>query len=162
MNHHRKLLKELEKRFNKDHQLSRDQKWEKVKEVYHKNSEWLKGIILQEGWPSSETVGEQGELYAWLIIQYADDVSLQKECLKLLERFPKTKERKQYIAYLTDRILITENKAQVYGTQFSYGKPFPVQDKQNLDKRRSEMGLEPLSQYTKRISRINSREYEPF
>ncbi len=153
MNHHRKLLKELEKRFNKDQQLSRDQKWEELKEVYRENAEWLKGIMLREGWPSSKTVGEQGESYAWLIVQHAEDSVFQKSCLQLIKKLPSTKERKQHIAYLTDRILVSENKAQLYGTQYSYGKPLPIDDEENVDARRKIMELEPFNEYQKRMTR---------
>ena len=62
---------------------------------------------------------------------------------------PKTKERNQHIAYLTDRILVKENKGQIYGTQFSKDNHYPIFDENDLDKRRAEMGLGSFEEYSK-------------
>ncbi|MFP4190202.1 MAG: hypothetical protein ACLFSL_04165 [Candidatus Woesearchaeota archaeon] len=64
---------ELESRFKKDQKLCRKDEREFL-ENCHKNSEWLKKIIIEEGWLSSDKVGKQGELYAWLIVQHSDDI----------------------------------------------------------------------------------------
>jgi hypothetical protein len=51
---------------------------------------------------------------------------------------------------LTDRVEI--NKGKIYGTQVTYNSqgqayPKPLLDSVNVDKRRAEVGLEPLGQY---------------
>lgn len=50
-----------------------------------------------------------------------------------------------------DRILVNEGKPQIYGTQVQVfeGKalPRPVEDPDNLDKRRKEMGLGSFDDY---------------
>ncbi len=76
----------------------------------------VKKIISNYAWPHKDMVGEKGELYVWLISQHLNDIDFQKSCLKLLEDLPKIKERNKHIEYLTDRILIKENKKQVYET----------------------------------------------
>ena len=57
------------------------------------------------------------------------------------------------VAYLTDRVLLAENKKQIYGTQFTYSngkwEPKPLGDAGNVDKRRAEIGLKPLAEYVK-------------
>jgi len=117
------LFDELEKKFNLDQQLLKQNKILEYTENCYRNSEWLKQIVQEQGWLSDDKVSKQGELYAWLIVQHSDnDVEFQKLCLKLLKELPKTKERNQHIAYLTDRILVNEGKSQIYGTQFSEGK----------------------------------------
>ena len=141
------LLNELKERFELDQKLLLKKDWETLKQIYRENSSWLKKIIHSQGWLSEKIVGEQGELYAWLIVQHSDDFNFQKSCLKLLKNLPKTKERNQHVAYLTDKILTKENKKQIYGTQFSYGNPCPIFDKKNLDKRRAEMNLCPFKEY---------------
>lgn len=145
LNH--KLFTELEERFKKDQELCKNNFGKDYVENCRKNSEWLKQIVSQEGWLSEEKVGKQGELYAWLIVQHSDDIEFQKLCLRLLNDLPKTKERNQHIAYLTDRILVKEDKKQIYGTQFSNGKPYSILDENNLDKRRNEMSLGSFKEY---------------
>ena len=142
MNGNLSLLCELKERFELDHALWRDKKWDEFQKVSYDNSEWLKGKVCQLGWPSEEMVGKRSELYAWLIVQHSDDIIFQKRCLELIKELPPTSERNQYIAYLTDRILISGNKNQLYGTQFSYGRPYPIEDLANLDERRKNMGLD--------------------
>lgn len=53
-----------------------------------------------------------------------------------------------FVAYLTDRLRIKEEKPPLYGTQTTYtdGKPVPylIEDEANVDKRRAELGLPAL------------------
>lgn len=145
------LLNELIRRFELDQELSRKKEFGKLEEIYRSNSSWLKNIVLKDGWPSAESVTKRGENCVWLITQHSDDLGFQKYCLNLLSKLNPTKERKQSIAFLTDRILVNENQKQIYGTQFSNGKPLPIQDYQNLDKMRKKMGLESFNEYQERM-----------
>lgn len=141
------LFLELEKRFKKDQELCKKGFGREYVENCYENSEWLKRIVSQQGWPSDDKIGTQGELYAWLIVQHSDDVQFQKQCLQLLKELPETEERKKHIAYLTDRILVKEGKKQIYGTQFQEDKPSPILDEKNLDERRKAVGLNPFEEY---------------
>ena len=77
----------------------------------------------------------------WLLVQHQDyDVKLQEKCLKHCDFNLKNK------SYLTDRIMVNREGTQIYGTQFNK----PIIDKKNVDKRRKEMGLEPLKDYLKK------------
>jgi hypothetical protein len=83
----------------------------------------------------------------------------QKQCLTLLERAVKANEASATdLAYLTDRVLVAENKNQVYGTQFRLvdGKmePYPIEDEKNVDRRRKEAGLPSLAEYRKALEEI--------
>ena len=149
MNPNSNLFSELENRFKKDQELCKNNFGKEYVENCHNNTEWLKQIILEQGWLSDDKVGKQGELYVWLIVQHSDDIEFQKLCLKLLKDLPKVNERNQHIAYLIDRILIKENEKQIYGTQFSDGKPCPILDKSNLDKKRAKMSLGSFEEYRK-------------
>jgi len=111
------LQKELLKRFEIDQRYTWTDE-NKAKEVYHKNSLWLKKVIDKIGWPSEEHIGIMGEQSAWLIAQHSPDIILQQKCLELIKKLPLTNERKEYIEYLTDRILINKGEHQIYGTQF--------------------------------------------
>lgn len=147
------LFKELKDRFELDQNLSKNKSFEEIKKIYETNSIWLKKIIENREWLSYDIVGKQGELYAWLIVQHSPDIDFQKRVLDLLRNLPKTMERNGHIAYLTDRILIKQNKKQLYGTQFSNGQPYPIENKSNLDKRRNKMGLGSFEEYYKLMNK---------
>ena len=62
-----------------------------------------------------------------------------------------------HVALLEDRILMREGKKQVYGSQLRRNEKtgkyemWPVEDEENLDKRRLSVGLEPIAEYLKRF-----------
>lgn len=120
----------------------------------------IKKIIRKWGWPNNQLVGKRGSYATWLLIQHADyDLPFQKKCLKLLKiAADKGQAAKKNVAYLTDRILTHEKKPQLYGTQFTCPdgkcKPFTIANKKGLAKRRKEMGLEPMREYSKKINAL--------
>jgi hypothetical protein len=132
----------------------------KMEEIDRTNTKRLKEIVDQHGWPGKSLVGEDGAQAAWLLIQHADlDRPFQKKCLELLRAaFKKGEVTGQQVAYLTDRVLVGENKKQLYGTQFQErdGKwaPFPIEDEANVDKRRKEVGLSTLAEYEKQLKEV--------
>jgi hypothetical protein len=154
-----KLRQELLRRMQADQEARKSflshSAFKRMKEIDHDNTERMKEIIKQFGWPGKSLVGTDGANAAWLLVQHADhDPSFQKQCLELLQAAMKKGEATcQQLAYLTDRVLTGENKKQVYGTQFRRvdGKllPFPIEDEANVDKRRKEVGLESLADYLK-------------
>jgi hypothetical protein len=127
----------------------------KVEEIDKRNTAWLKGAIDKHGWPGNSLVGEEGAHNAWLLVQHADrDRPFQKRCLELLKGAVRKGEAAgKDLAYLTDRVLVGEGKKQLYGTQFTLKDgelaPSPIEDEANVDKRRKEVGLDTLAEYTK-------------
>lgn len=102
------------------------------------NNDLIKGVIKAYGYPLQKLIGKEGMKAFWLLIQHQDkDVELQKKCLKNCDFEPKEK------AFLTDRILLNQNKKQIYGTQFNC----KIKDEKNVNKCREKMGLELLKEY---------------
>ncbi|MDP2641954.1 MAG: hypothetical protein Q8P21_01520 [bacterium] len=129
-----------------------------------KNTSRVKKIIDKCGWPGISLVGRRGERAAWLLVQHAThDLAFQKRCLKILKETVEKKDAdRKHVAYLTDRILIQEKKKQIYGTQFKGRKdgtsePFPIKNVEKLARLRKSAGLEPFSQYKKKIEALNLR-----
>jgi hypothetical protein len=63
------------------------------------------------------------------------------------------KARASSLALLEDRVNLREGRKQIYGSQigtFKDGKYYvqPLEDPDNVDKRRAEVGLGPLNEYT--------------
>ena len=54
-------------------------------------------------------------------------------------------------AYLHDRIAAAEKRKQRYGTQFEGLEPMPIEDEANVDARRREVGLEPMSELRRQM-----------
>ncbi|MFI0155851.1 DUF6624 domain-containing protein [Streptomyces lydicus] len=61
----------------------------------------------------------------------------------------------RHLAYLTDRVLVSAGKPQLYGTQYSDDgnslQPQPVHDPEHLDERRAAMGLDTAAEYDQRM-----------
>jgi len=115
------------------------------------NTNRMKQIIDEIGWPTISKVGKEPSSNAWLLVQHADhDVEFQKYCLSLMQAQPSHEIDSRDIARLTDRICVNTQKPQVYGTQFtqdSSGKFIPreIEDPENVDERRKEMGMDTLA-----------------
>ncbi len=128
-----------------------------------RNTERMKQIIHDIGWPTISKVGAEISNDAWLLVQHADhDVTFQKKCLDLMKQQSEGEVSKRNIAYLEDRIRVNEGQPQLYGTQFRneegtpYG-PCPIEDPEHVNDRRKEMGMELLEEYTK----IMLEKYKP-
>jgi|tagenome__1003787_1003787.scaffolds.fasta_scaffold20721765_1 hypothetical protein len=118
------------------------------------NTDRLREIIREHGWPGSSLVGQEAADAAWLLAQHADrQLDFQREVLPLLKRAAAAGEAKPaHVAYLTDRISMAEGRHQWYGTQIGDIRngtpiPWPIADADSVDERRHEVGLEPLADY---------------
>jgi hypothetical protein len=120
----------------------------------NKHTKKLKQIVAEYGWPTIPRVGVEASNDAWLIAQHADhDRAFQKQCLEILKSLPPDDISMHNIAYLEDRLLVAEQKPQVYGTQFQgKGKdlrPQLIQDEGHVDQRRKAVGLNSMAEYKK-------------
>jgi len=136
------------------------------------NAARIKQIVQQYGWPGPELVGRDGSDAAFLLVQHSDNV-FRKEMLPYLQSAYKAFQTSgQNYALLLDIVLLAEGKPQVYGTRV---KPFdqwpnhnpipePITDEANVDKRRAEVGLLPLSLYLDDMKQMRypDSEQKPF
>lgn len=117
------------------------------------NQARLTEIVTKYGWPGRPLVGPQAALAAFLVLQHAE-LDYQ---LKYLPMFAGAARRgdveRSHLAMLQDRILMRQDKLQVYGTQLwndpSTGKlgVYPMNDSTDIDSLRREVGLGPLDDY---------------
>ncbi|WP_189438162.1 DUF6624 domain-containing protein [Pseudovibrio japonicus] len=127
---------------------------QKMHEIDTRNTQRLKEIIGYYGWLKTEDIETDGLNAIWLIIQHSPDYDFQEEFLPFAKRsFHAGELSGQNYALLTDRVLVHNGKAQRYGTQFKIGTdqkaiPYTIADPQNVDKRRADVGLPSLSQYS--------------
>src|SRR5262249_32430063 len=131
--------------------------WKEQIEIDNRLLKRLEEIIAQYGWPGRSLVGADASLAAFLIIQHAD-YEYQKKYFPLIKEAMKKGEiRPQDVALLEDRMLMREGKKQIYGSQLTRNDTtrklelWPVEDEENLDKRRVSVGLESIAEYLKRF-----------
>ena len=120
------------------------------------NTDRLREIVAEHGWPGRSLVGDDGAHHAWLIAQHADrQLDFQREALSFLaDAVSRGEAAERDLAYLTDRVRMNEGREQVYGTQIAEvkdgsGVPWPVEDPANLDARRAAVGLPPFEEYSR-------------
>lgn len=144
-------------------QRSKDPQWKKqIEDIDCNNTNKMKRIIAEYGWPTIGLVGKKASHAAWLLVQHADhDLEFQKRCLELMKQTNDVKA--DNIAFLTDRILVSSNKPQKYGTQFEKDKkhsekwiPSPIEDVSIVDQLRKEAGMQSLQENIDEINKNHS------
>ncbi len=116
----------------------------------------MQKLIKEYGWPQYSKVGKLAADAPLLVINHHEDDAVRKYYLPQIKQSCLEKEGSclEY-AKIQDRILVNDNKPQIYGMQFRYNdernlEPFPVKNPEYVDQRRKAIGLEPLKNYLKR------------
>ena len=153
------LAAEIVRMADEDQQMRRKMQavHEELSAVDARNTQRLREVIAEIGWPTRSKVGQQAEHLAWLLVQHADrDVFFQRECLALMEEESADEVCPKHLAYLVDRIRVAEGRPQRYGTQLHMSEhglePAPIEDLAGVDDRRHGVGLEPIAEYVRRAS----------
>jgi hypothetical protein len=113
----------------------------------------VKKILDERGWLGTDVVGQEGNQTLFLVIQHADITTQQKYLPLMRTAVANGKASASHLALLEDRVALGLGKRQIYGSQISRdnqtGEYFvqPLEDPENVDKRRKEVGLGPLQDY---------------
>jgi len=149
---YRVQLDEVEEKFGKD---SKEVKahWQLISEKDSLNLIKVKEILDKRGWLGPEIVGGQGNSTLFLVIQHSN-LETQLKYLPMMRAAVKDGNANPgSLALLEDRVGLRQGKRQVYGSQIGRDQEtgeyyvLPLIDPENVDKRRSEVGLGPISQY---------------
>ena len=128
--------------------------WQRIDE---ENTRWLAEVLSARGWPGRTLVGEDGAGAAWLLAQHADRDPVQQRAFlhALRSAAAQGQASRAHLAYLEDRVRVNADQPQLYGTQFTVTDgelgPSPIEDRERLDERRAEAGLEPFADYEARM-----------
>jgi hypothetical protein len=112
-------------------------------------------ILNEYGWLGADIVGDMGNKTLFLVIQHANTPTQEKYLPMLREAVINGKAKANYLALMEDRVLLAQGEKQIYGSQLTMNSITntwelePMIDPDNADKRRSEVGLEPLAEYLK-------------
>lgn len=144
----------LMKIYGTDHQLVKEQQ-----AIYEKNhilnERKIKQILDTYGWPSKEQAGEDGNWTICNVIQHSDN-SVRIHYLPMMRQAVKDKKLEpRFLVRAEDRISTERGDLQIYGGQMKYypeTKSFnlwPVFEPENIDKRRTEIGLDSIAIFLK-------------
>jgi len=108
-------------------------------------------IIKKSGWPKYSQVGEISGDGVFYILQHDRTKYMRKYINQFKEAAMINEASKGNYAMMLDRILVNSGKKQLYGTQLTYLDNrkvfFPIENPENINKRRSEMELSPIESY---------------
>lgn len=152
---YRKQMKDVEKEFGND---SKEMKtlWKTINEKDSVNLIKVKTILDTYGWLGSDVVGSQGSSTLFLVTQHADQTTQEKYLPIMREAVKNGKAQGSNLALLEDRVALGQGKKQIYGSQVGRDTEtqlyyvLPLEDPDNVDKRRSSVGLQPLADYLNR------------
>ena len=154
-----KYRKEAQKAYKEYGRDSEEVKalWETINEKDAINLEKVTKIIDEHGWLGADIIGKQGNSALFLVIQHSDLETQLKYLPIMREAVAKGNARGSSLALLEDRTALRQGKRQTYGSQIGTdpetGKHYvlPLEDPDNVDKRRAEVGLGMLAGYTQRF-----------
>lgn len=112
-------------------------------------------ILDEKGWVGKNKVGARANSALFLVIQHSD-LKIQQKYLPMMKEAVKNgSANSNSLALLEDRIALREGRKQIYGSQIGTNQitqtqyVLPLDDPDNVDKRRAAVGLENLAEYVK-------------
>lgn len=143
-----------EYRFRLDSVRNKDEKeklWEIIGQKDSTNLLQIEMILNKYGWLGPDKVGFLGTQTLFLVIQHAP-LKIQEHYLPMMQAAVKKGDAlAKDLAFLEDRIALRQGKKQLYGSQLFTDETGvyvqPLEDPDNLEKRRASVWLEPMSEY---------------
>ena len=152
----RREIREVEERDGPDSGTA-EAMWAKQAALDEANIKRLLEIIDEHGWPRASVVGDRAAMAALLVVQHAE-ATLQKRLLPIIrEEASRGEVKMSRLALLEDRVLTSEGKPQIYGSQLRRNPEtgelefFPIKDPESVNARRASVGLEPIEIYARRF-----------
>jgi hypothetical protein len=130
-----------------------------VNEIEGKNAVRLKAIVARYGWPTIALVGAEASQAATAILAHSEDHAWQEQLVPELQQLVATdKIFGSDVAAIVDSLLASSGKAQQFGTRFETRDGtiviLPVENPQQLDQRRSQYLLPPVSVFRRSLESI--------
>lgn len=127
--------------------------WDLKSRINKETQKELETLINKKGWPKISNVRHLAASAAFLIIQHSD-LEKQKKYLPTIKKYCEDGEAEwQSYALMYDRIQVSENKPQRYGSQVHFNSEtnkeelYPLEDESKVNELRKEAGMEPLEEY---------------
>lgn len=127
-----------------------------LEKINLKNTDTLKQIIANHGFPFKDIASEKAYTATFLIVQHSGNINFMKKTIELFSNANRSQINKKDLGYLIDRLRICKNMPQLYGTQYKKVDDkiefIPIEDIAGLEKRRAEMEMGSWDDYKKLIS----------
>lgn len=127
--------------------------WKSMRQSDSVNIIKVSAILDRYGWLGADEIGDAANSTLFLMVQHAD-LPIQEKYLPVMRKAVKNKKAKgSSLALLEDRVALRQGKRQIYGSQIGWNMKtnshyvLPLEDPDNVDKRRAKVGLPPLSEY---------------
>jgi len=151
--HDQKYRKELSDVIKKHGQNSKEELAlsKKISVMDAENQKMVSSVLDKYGWLGPETIGSRGSRALFIVLQHAPSAMQEKYLPMMRSAVKQGKAKATNLAMLEDRVLMEKGKNQIYGSQlFSDSTGMyvcPIEDVDNLDKRRAEIGLMSMKDY---------------
>ena len=125
------------------------------RENHAENIVKIKAILDKDGWPDPEASGENGNWTISNVLQHSDEETREHYLPMMKQAVIDGKLEARFLVRAQDRLATDKGELQIYGGQMKYypeTKSFnvwPIYDPENIDKRRAEIGLEPIDVFLK-------------
>lgn len=149
---YRRQISEIEKEYGWDSEEMQAH-WKIIAEKDSINLIKVKKIIDERGWLGADIIGKPGNSALFLVIQHADLETQQKYLPLMREAVKIGNASARNLALLEDRVALGLGERQIYGSQIGHDSKteeyyvLPLDDPDNVDKRRAEVGLGELKDY---------------
>lgn len=149
---YRKEISEIENKYGWDSKEIQNH-WKIIQEKDSINLIKVSSILDRYGWLGADVVGEQGNSALFLVIQHSEIATQEKYLPMMRDAVKNGRANGSSLALLEDRVALRQGKKQIYGSQIARDPEnqthyiLPLDDPDNVDKRRAEVGLEPLANY---------------
>lgn len=154
----------IEYLFKIDQQLRKDVVWkvETVLEFNKTTTHLLSEAVSIYGIPTTDNVSQQTADKFVLLLSHCTDTEFIKKVIKS-DEFKYSSYRRDNVAIALDNLLIKEGKKQFFGSALKIVEnpdgatssiPMPIEDEENVDKRRKDFGLIALGEYIKKSSEM--------
>lgn len=129
--------------------------WEKMRALDAANQLRLDELVKQYGWPEKKDVGEKAAYAAYLVVQHAPREYMKRYAPMVQKAMERGDVSKAAFAIFDDRLRMYYDQPQRFGSQVKTDENgvrtiWRIEDEANVDKRRAEVGLEPLVEYAER------------
>lgn len=148
-------IDEVEEKYGRESEEMRNH-WKKIQQVDSINLIIVSKILDERGWLGSKVVGNKGNSTLFLVVQHADSATQVKYLPMMREAVKEGRAYASSLALLEDRLALRQGKKQIYGSQIGTDKKTGIsfvqdlEDPDNVDKRREEVGLGSLADYVKK------------
>jgi len=127
--------------------------WKLIQQTDSSNLTIVEQIIEKHGWLSTEEIGSTANSTLFLVIQHSNQETQEKYLPMMRQAVRDGKANSRSLALLEDRVGLGKGELQVYGSQIGTDQEtgemyvLPLVDPENVNERRSQVGLGPIEDY---------------